>query len=256
MSKGSIVIMAFLLTGCGNENEQDIDIGCIYLGFAFYPGLFFSSDLQNYVNNYDSEIVLFHFGDNVPWSYLQECPDLSCADQEFKDLMFSLTSYAAAHERIVYLSVSPLCSDRNAPSNDWNNGQPPTDNFADTRLRTLYKLWIEYLVQSFNPDYISQGVEINMYATEHPEDFVNLITLMEEIKQHTENVFGPSIQWEIYKQQIDNGQTLDIPFHGLGQGFAFSTYPHIFDPSDTGEVTPDHYNFEDYGINIVTVLCL
>jgi hypothetical protein len=194
--------------------------------------------------------MLIHFGDNVPWTYLQNCPNLDCADQEFKDLISSLAAHAENHKGKVYLSVSALSNERNAPSNDWNNAPPPADNFADENFCNLYKLWVEYLTDVFDPDYISQGVEINMYQIEHPDDFANLISLMKEIRQNTENVVGPSVQWEFYKKQVDEGMSPEIPFDELGNGFAFSTYPHIFNPEDTGQITPEQYDFESYGITI------
>lgn len=242
-------IFSILLFVACNDKEQD-NKDCILLGFAFYPDVLFSSNPENFVNTYDSEIMLIHFGDNVPWSFLQQCDDLSCASQDFKDLMSSLATHTSLHQGIVYLSVSPLNNDRNAPSNNWNNKPPPAGNFADEELRSLYKKWVSYLVQTFQPAYISQGVEINLYYNDHPGDFANLISLMKEIYQTTENVVGPSVQWEFYKQQINNGSDLEIPFGEMGSGFAFSTYPHILNPSSTAPVTIAHYDFEAYGINI------
>jgi len=245
-----VIITILLSIVCCNDKEPDGNEDCIHLGFAFYPGALISSNPDNYVNTYNSEIMLIHFGDNVPWNYLQQCEDLSCADQDFKDLMNALATHAAYHPGIVYLSVSPLSNDRNTPSNNWDNEPPPADNFADDGLRDLYKKWVDYLVDKLEPDYIFQGVEINMYYYDHPEDFANLISLLKEINQNTENVIGPSIQWEFYKQQINNGKTLNIPFDELGDGFAFSTYPHLFNPSSTAPVTAVHYDFESFGITV------
>ena len=242
------IITIMLFTACSEKEPDNQD--CIHLGFAFYPDALISTNPENYINNYDSEIMLIHFGDNVPWSYLQQCEDLSCSSQDFKDLITLLATHASLHQGMVYLSVSPLNNDRNAPSDNWDNEPPPADNFANEELRSLYKKWVNYLVQTFQPDCIFQGIEINLYYIEKPSDYANLISLMKEIYQTTEHVAGPSVQWEFYKQQVNEGMSPEIPFGELGDGYALSTYPHLFNPSSTAPVDAVHYNFGAYRITI------
>lgn len=245
-----LILSLFIFAGCAQKDEQAESSAKFLQGFAFYPGVFFSNDPQNYVNSYNSEIMLFHFGDKVPWEYLQESADLSSADKEFKETMNILTTHAKYHKGKVYLSISPLNNERNSPATDWNGEPVSAKSFADKDLRMLYNQWVAYLIETFNPDYVSQGIEINMYYNEHPEDFENLLTLMKEVKQNNKNIVGPSIQWEFYKKQIDDGKNLNISFEELGEGFVISTYPHIFDPSSNASVTPEHYDFKRYEIII------
>ena len=80
-------LFLLLTSGCKKEDgSEKEDCENPMPGFAFYPSLLLSNDPATYITRYDSEIMLFHFDDNLPRQYLQECPDLSCADASLSAL--------------------------------------------------------------------------------------------------------------------------------------------------------------------------
>ncbi|PIN74267.1 hypothetical protein COV20_01470 [Candidatus Woesearchaeota archaeon CG10_big_fil_rev_8_21_14_0_10_45_16] len=249
-----IIIIISILTLKEKPDE------CILLGSAFYPGALISSDANSYVNGYDENLILLHFGDSVPWEILRKCEDIdncilsgddAAAYDGFKTLVENLALHTRASQKKVYLAVSPINNDRNGVATNWETERnlgyvPPGNNFNDQQIRTLYKRWVRYLVSKFKPDYLSQAIEFNMYADK--EDFDSLLSLLKEIKEENKDttiVIGPTTQWEFYKKNPQK-----IEWDSLGEGFAFSTYPHLFDPASTEQVSINHYNFEDFMIPI------
>lgn len=231
------------------------------MGSAFYPGALISQDAGQYIQNYQENLALFHFGDSIPWMTLAKCENVDdceltgkekLAYDELKEVMDQLALHAKSGKRKVYLSVSPINNDRNGVATSWeseaNQGfSPPATVFSDEKVRNLYKKWVSYLVGKLKPDYLSQGIEFNMYVNSKPNDSENLISLLSEVKAENESktqVIGPSIQWEFFKES-----PISPNWDALGSGFAFSTYPHILQPSDLS-ISQTHYNFEEFGLNL------
>jgi len=54
-------------------------------------------------------------------------------------------------------------------------------SFANPNVRRAHKAFSLWIVRTFQPRYIGLASEINTYADAHPDDFVNVLTLYEEV---------------------------------------------------------------------------
>ena len=252
------ILAVFFVGQDDGSGEILVSDDCILLGSAFYPGALISNDAGNYVSNYKEDLILFHFGDSVPWEILSKCDDIdncelsgndASAYNDFKEVIDNLALHSKANKK-VYLAVNPINNERDGVATNWDSEKnlgylPPGDDFNNEQVRTLYKKWVSYLVEKFDPDYLSQAVEFNMYSDSNSGDFDNLVSLLEEVKKENEGetfVIGPTIQWEFFKRN-----SVSVDWNLLGEGFAFSTYPHIFSKED---ISSDMYDFSNYGISI------
>ncbi len=271
------LVTATLLSCSSSSSTDDNQPACTrpLMGFAFYPGVLLSPDANNYLTIYPNhaDLMLLHFGDSVPWELLTRCADLencALADNDLEaarlallELLNQLALHATNFPGKVYLSVSPLNNDRDGVATNWESEAnlgftPPGDDFADDDIRALYRAWVSFLVAKFNPDYLSQGIEINMYLNANTSDFANLLSLMKDVKNDITGgpqVIGPTIQWEFYKRGWDNLSgccpaqkaqlfTMISDWSDYGVGYAFSTYPGLF------QTIAINYDFTTYGFSI------
>lgn len=269
MKRFAFLLVILLACSPATQPSKQSTSQCPQLGFAFYPGAVISSNAKHYVDVYKehANLLLLHFGDSVPWELLARCDDLATCTLDDSDLNNALTQYKAVITSLqqqahafpgkTYLAISPLNNERNGVATTTDGERAlgytaPADNFADDTVHKLYKKYADYLIRTFKPDYFSQGIEFNMYATARPDDFTNLVELLKETK--TAQSIGPTIQWEFFKRDYDtNNETLRAvlaSWHDLGTGYAISTYPHIFGQP----LEEHHYDFASYGFDLTKPL--
>ncbi|PJF41075.1 MAG: hypothetical protein D6737_00400 [Chloroflexi bacterium] len=247
-----------------------------FMGFAFFPTVFMSSDSPRYVENFDvrADLISIHWGGSVPWEVFAQCADitdcmlsdpvLSATRDNFLQTTAGLAQFTNAFkndpDKRVYLAINPLNNDRSGVATNYFQSAtipPPSDTFADPQLRMLYRRYADYMVRIFTPDYFSPAIEFNMYLRNNPADFANLISLLQEVRADAQAidsslVVAPTIQWEFYRFSYDNDATqraaldaLLTEWHTLGDMFMFSTYPNLF--LDLTTLDASHYHFADYG---------
>lgn len=238
-----VVVLLLFLVACSQPVVESCERPL--MGFAFYPGAVISEDPQAFVSSYSdtADLMLLHFGDKVPWTVLRECADVdSCASGELKATLDQLSLHAKNFPGNVFVAISPLNNDRDGVATDWD-GSAVFDDFSGDEVHALYKHWADYVQKKFSPDFFAQGVEVNMYAKSNPEDFDNLVRLLQSTKSSS---LGPTIQWEFYKDMWLNGDraTLEaVDWSSLGPGLALSTYPEILD-------VPTGYSVADFGLTM------
>jgi hypothetical protein len=250
------------------------------MGFALYPGRLMAlasgrKRVAPYLQTVTAraDFLSFHWDNNVPWALLAACEsDLDRCDpprrlrksHERQQAFFDdalMTMSAPGVKRFV--AINPLDIQRKGVSVSFesqqgvrNAGAPGQDR-ADPDVRRLYLDFVRYAVTKFRPAYFSPGIEINMYAAERPDDFDNLLSLMDEAHAVVREldpsiVVAPSIQWEFFKRDWENASvrphldTLVGAMLRLADGLFFSTYPTIF--GTRGNVAPEDYAFDAYGL--------
>ena len=272
-------IAVFFITGCNKTDEvvTPETNGNPSMGFAFFPGVFMSSDGNRFITNFNarSNMISIHWSGDVPWALLSECPDLNnCTPsdpglvQDLNQLMTTINGLMVHTEgfkndpaKRVYLSMSPLNNERNGVCPNYLQPQipPPGSDFSNTQVRELYKRFVNFMIAKFQPDYFSQGIEFNMYITNNFADFDNLVSLMEEIKtplsvSNPGLVTAPTIQWEFYKSSYDGNpthrarlNTLVNSWSTVGDIYFISTYPNVFLNLTSLDIS--NYNFGSYGFS-------
>ncbi len=132
--------------------------------------------------------VLRHFGDlgehadfvlaqtNIPWQAWEDETDPE--PQALIDLR-NQAILAGQNELEMVFVVDPL--------NGLNRGEflglpwGWEASFANPDVRHAHKAFSLWIVRTFRPRYLGLASEINTYADAHPDDFVNFLTLYEEV---------------------------------------------------------------------------
>tara|TARA_R110000823_G_scaffold315691_1_gene450153 strand:- start:143830 stop:144807 length:978 start_codon:yes stop_codon:yes gene_type:complete len=156
----------------------------------------------------------------IPWS-----PD----DKSFFKNTAWYFSLAKDHGKNFMIAIDWQQTDRSGTKGDWS--------FTDSETARLFKRDVLSLVETYNPDYINLGVEVNYYALTSTEGFRAFTSMFRELKQEIKQLkpelkVGLSYQLELLYGHHDGwneSQTLttldnilgDIDFLGV------STYPNM-----------------------------
>ena len=252
------------------------------MGFALYPGrLMALASGRKRVAPYNeavsvrSDLLSFHWDNNVPWALLASCgADLDACEPPrrlrkshvrqqafFDDALMTMNAPGVLR----YVAINPLDIQRKGLSASFESQQgvrsarPPGKDFGHPEVRRLYLDFVRYAVTKFRPAYFSPGIEINMYAAERPDDFANLLSLMVEAHAVVRAldpaiVIAPSIQWEFFKRDWEDVavrphlDALVATMPQMADGLFFSTYPSIF--GSLNDVTARDYPFDAYGLAV------
>ncbi|GAB4329272.1 MAG: hypothetical protein Kow0074_25720 [Candidatus Zixiibacteriota bacterium] len=272
---------AIALWSCsGNGSTAPEGHGRNYqMGFSFYPTVFQSAQPQQFVMNFRvrADLVTVHWDGNIPWPLLAKCPDLENCDPGDDSLLIAMHAnlkqtvqglvqqtgfFKRDPNKSVYLAVSPLNIDRDAIVNTYAGlrAEPPGSTFAAPEVTEYYNRFVTYMVTQFEPDYFTQVIEINMYAVNRPDDFMNLVRLAQDVFEtiktdHPLMPTAPTIQWEFYKVGWDTPgrsgllDSLASNWYDYADFYAFSTYPNI--RLDQTTVDSSWYRFDQYGLGNV-----
>ena len=249
-----------------------------FMGFPLYPTVFMSSNPENFLTSFyqRSDVISIHWDAGVPWAIFESCEDIATCTVTDAELQATLDNFRQIiagfqvhtgqfkdnDNQRVYLALNPLNIERDGISPDYElpGLGPPGDSFDDEHLRSLYHRFVNYMVDAFEPDFFSPGIEITMYTRHRVEDFENLVSLMRDIRDtlkvsQPDLIIAPTIQWEFLMQSMDNDPVqaealADMleNWDSIGDAYFMSTYPNIF--LDRDSVDASHYDFERYGLRI------
>ncbi len=115
-----------------------------------------------------SDLVALHFDttDGLPWDILEtgQLPaDLPSAfRQPFDEAVTALND---GQTRKLYVALNPLNASRTGLSPQFGGGAFPLGNpsFDNPRLLTAFERYVDYILATFNPDYLAIGIEVNIY---------------------------------------------------------------------------------------------
>ncbi len=115
-----------------------------------------------------SDLVALHFDttDGLPWDILETGAlpaDLPTAfRQPFDEAVSALNDGQA---RKVYVALNPLNASRTGLTPQFGGGTFPlgVPSFDNPRLLTAFKRYVDYIMATFNPDYLAIGIEVNIY---------------------------------------------------------------------------------------------
>lgn len=177
----------------------------------------------------EGDLVAHHFDGAIPWSYLLGDGPLPT------DLAAELdgrTDFDRAHpELAVYVATALTDLDRiGIPEASAGDERPEglSDSFADPEVRTALSAWIDMLISRFNPRYLNVAVELDMYAANRPDDWVNLLEFHQETYQrlkaeHPDLVVFASFQAELGDPSVFDSVAEYTDIVGI------STYPYLLD---------------------------
>lgn len=129
-------------------------------------------------------------------------------------------------------------------------------NFANPNIRTAYKNYAMWVVQTFHPHYLGLASEINTYMDAYPDDAKNFISLYNEIYALVKNE-SPQTQIFVTFQWDDLNNMFPQPEEGNRQKlapnweqveafepnldvWAISSYPYFVFPS-ANDIPVDYY---------------
>lgn len=118
-------------------------------------------------------------------------------------------------------------------------------SFANSNVRSAIKNYAKKVATNITPDYLTIGMEINTYASSHPEDFANFVSLFDEsysfVKSSNIKV-GPTIQYEQMTNCSNEGDQYSLLGNFSNADFiGISTYPRICFES-FANVPADYYS--------------
>ena len=167
-----ILILLLLINSCKENSITTPETGKIrnyYLGFTPFPYDVTPEAVEfSYkIIKSESDIVAHHFDDGIPW---QEALD----DKEFHQNLMADWEYRKSHTPVghkIYLAITPINITRNglAPykAEKGNIPLPPpwnTYKFNNPKIKTAYFNYAKRIINFFNPDFLTIGIEVNLLA--------------------------------------------------------------------------------------------
>lgn len=118
--------------------------------------------------------LVFHHFESIPWKEAYEGTEFS--ENLMGNWEWRKAKTAKAHE--VLLGVSPLNFNRDGLAPSWGTGEGlplpkgwEGARFNDERVKTAYLNFMKRAIEYFDPDYVSIGSEVNLYAARKPEQW-------------------------------------------------------------------------------------
>lgn len=152
------------------------------LGFTPFP-YEISVEAVNYVYERiaeDADIVMHHFDNGVPWLEALNGDPFSANIRD--DIALRLSSTPESHE--VLLSVTPISISRDslAPYRGDEDDMPlpaPWDTraFDHPDTITAYTSYVRRMIETFAPDYVVMGIEVNLLMQNRPDLWDGYVTL-------------------------------------------------------------------------------
>ncbi|GBD92065.1 hypothetical protein BMS3Abin04_02798 [bacterium BMS3Abin04] len=140
-----------------------------YLGFSPFPYDITAEAVEYSYKKIssDADIIAHHFDDGIPWKEALE-------DKDFHQNIMADWQYRKTHTPVghkVYLAITPINITRNglAPYKGEKENMPlPTPwntySFNNHDVKTAYLNYAKRIINYFNPDYVTIGVEVNLLA--------------------------------------------------------------------------------------------
>ncbi len=221
-----------------------------YLGFTPFPYDITQEAVKNTYSLLDvhSDIVAHHFDSGVPW--VAASSGKVYHDKVVWDL-HQRVSYLT-EESVVYLALTPLNGDRTEMAGNWDaegNMPLPEDwvglRFNDSKVIDAYLNYCEDMIDRFDPDYVTYGIEVNMLAMTNPDVYEFFVSFVKQVypslkENHPDLPVFLTIQTEYYLNNPGQVEAVDqlLPYTDY---IALSSYPFSSKP-DPSDIPLDYYS--------------
>ncbi len=169
-----IFTILVLLIGCASPGaEREMETRSFLMGFTPWPydATLEAVDWTYERINLNGDIVSHHMEEGVPWP---EAAAGSAFAQEFRDEITSRTARYVDSKKVL-LSISPLNMGRDGMAlyrgASGSMALPsPWDGYAlnSAEVKTAFLNYAVSMVESFQPDYLVLGVEVNLLIRNNP----------------------------------------------------------------------------------------
>jgi len=254
---GLIVILATLACGSGPSSTPEaiptlqtsaFDLGrTVYGFFPSPPEVTLQSVLDTYnaIGQHGDAVLLQQ---NIPWADFVASSDTK--SQAITDIH---NQYILAHQNglEVIFVVDPL----NGLNRREFLGLPPgwKASFANPEVRTAFTNFTLRIVREFHTCYLGLGSEINTYEDTHPDDFINYLSLYQDVYalvkgEAPETHVFVTFQWEELNNlmpSVAHGQPYQPNWNQVEQFepkldvWAISSYPFVV--FQNGSAIPANY---------------
>jgi len=168
----AVILLLFFFISCKEETVTQPSMEktrSYYLGFTPFPYDVTAEAVEYSYSKIssDADIIAHHFDDGIPWQEALE-------DTVFHQNIMADWQYRKSHTPVghkVYLAITPINITRNglAPYKGEKGNMPlPTPwntySFNNRDVKTAYLNYAKRIINYFNPDYVTIGVEVNLLA--------------------------------------------------------------------------------------------
>jgi hypothetical protein len=161
-----LIISCILINSCGGSSSGTLQTRPFYMGFTPWPYDFTIAAVDDTYTkiNENGDLVAHHLDGGIPWDEALS----GSAYHVNVESEFSTRVTKTQANKVVYLAVNPLNSDRDGLADHWgaSTGEaltPPWSSysFADQDVIDAYIAFSLDLIARFNPTYFNYAIEIN-----------------------------------------------------------------------------------------------
>jgi len=146
---------------------KELETRTFYLGFTPFPpelSLEAIDDVYNFIGEH-GDLIAHHFDGGIPWD--EALAGELYSDNYYEETSRRINNTPSGHK--VFVSITPLKFERDELASIWGDSEnmaltaPWTGyEFNDINVKQAYLKYAQDTIETFNPDYLAIGIEVNI----------------------------------------------------------------------------------------------
>lgn len=181
-----------------------------------------------------SDIILHHFDDGVPWP--EALQNKAYSKEVEKKLAFRKSQKRKGQK--VFVATTPIDFNRKELAKYWGEkeGMDRPGEWADMKMDNpkvikAYLNYCKHMIDYFQPDYFSYGIEVNLLARNSPDEYKRFIKLASKVYPALKKAYPDlPVMVSFYllpPQKIATTRKQVTPLLPYTDYYAISTYPYM-----------------------------